>query len=313
MLNHLETVLTPVRPFRLDLTAWALRRRANNLIDRWDGRAYRRVLVLRGRPVEITVTQEGGADAARLRVTATGVRLGSRVEPLVRAAAERMLGLRVDLRGFYRRAAGHPRLRRLAERFRGLKPPRFPTVFECLVNAFACQQLSLTVGIILLNRLTEHYGQAFEGHDGGVHAFPEPGDLTAARPGALRRLGFSGHKAQAILGLAKAVAAGRVDLERIDDLDDAAAIAGLSELRGVGRWSAEYVLLRGLGRFRVFPVDDVGARNNLARWLALRRSLDADGVPRVLARWSPYSGLIYFHLLLDRLANAGLLAERPDV
>lgn len=243
---------------------------------------------------------------------AAGARLGSRVEPVVRAAVERTLGLRIDLRGFYRRAAAHPRLRRLAERFRGLKPPRFPTVFECLLNAFACQQLSLTVGIILLNRLTERYGAAFEGQDGGAHAFPGPGDLAAAHPAPLRRLGFSGHKAQAILSLAKTVTAGRMDLERIDDLDDAAAVARLTELRGVGRWSAEYVLLRGLGRFRVFPVDDVGARNNVARWLALRRSLDADGVARVQARWSLYAGLIYFHLLLDRLAAAGLLAERSD-
>lgn len=305
-------MLTPVRPFRLDLTAWALRRRANNLIDRWDGRVYRRVLVLRDRPVEISVTQEGAPDSARLRVTATGVRLGPRAEPAVRAAAERMLGLHVDLRGFYERAAGHPKLKRLAERFRGVKPPRFPTVFECLVNAFACQQLSLTVGIILLNRLTERYGAAAGGQGGGARAFPQPGDLAVARPATLRRLGFSGHKTLAILSLAKAVAAGRIDLERIGDLEDVAAVARLSELRGVGRWSAEYVLLRGLGRFRVFPVDDVGARNNLARWLALRRSLDADGVLQVLARWSPYAGLIYFHLLLDRLAKAGLLAESSD-
>jgi DNA-3-methyladenine glycosylase II len=269
--------------------------------------------MLDGRPVETSVVQEGAPDSARLRVAAAGSRLGASVEPAVRSAVERMLGLRVDLRGFYRRAAGHRRLRRLAERFRGVKPPRFPTVFESLINAFACQQLSLTVGIILLNRLTERYGTARASGGRAVHAFPEPADLAAARPGPLRRLGFSGHKAQAILGLATAAAAHRIDLECIDDLDDDAAVARLEELRGVGRWSAEYVLLRGLGRYRVFPVDDVGARNNVAKWLALRRTLDAEGVARVLARWSPYAGLIYFHLLLDRLAEAGLLGESADV
>ncbi len=302
-------MLTPVRPFRLDLTAWALRRRANNLVDRWDGRVYRRVLVLQDRPIELSVTQGGAPDSARLHVALSGARLGMHVKPAVRAAVERVLGLRVDLGDFYRRA-GHRKLRTLAERFRGLKPPQFPTVFECLVNAFACQQLSLTVGIILLNRLTEHYGVAVDREDGRAHAFPGPGDLVAARPAALRRLGFSGHKSQAILGLAKAVSAGRVDLERVGAFDDTAAVARLEELRGVGRWSAEYVLLRGLGRLRVFPVDDVGARNNLARWLALRRTLDADGVTRVLAPWSPYAGLIYFHLLLSRLAEAGLVDDR---
>ncbi len=306
-MRRLEMVLAPVRPYRLDLTAWALRRRATNLVDRWDGRAYRRVLVLGGRPVEVSVTQEGDANSARLRVAAVGARLGGGDEPAVRAAVERMLGVRLDLRGFYRGAAGAPKLRGLAERFRGLKPPRFPTVFECLVNAFACQQLSLSVGIVLLNRLAERYGVAFDGGDRVAHAFPEPDHLAAARAATLRRLGFSEHKTQAILGLARAVAAGRVDLEHVGALDDDAAVAWLRRLRGVGRWSAEYVLLRGLGRVHVFPVDDVGARRNLARWLALRRPLDAEGVPRVLARWSPYAGLIYFHLLLDRLAEAGVL------
>jgi DNA-3-methyladenine glycosylase II len=63
--------------------------------------------------------------------------------------------------------------------------------------------------------------------------------------------------------------------------------------------------MRGLGRLHVFPGDDVGARNNLHRWLGLAGPLDYDGVRRALAPWSPYGGLVYFHLLLDRLAEAG--------
>jgi DNA-3-methyladenine glycosylase II len=58
-----------------------------------------------------------------------------------------------------------------------------------------------------------------------------------------------------------------IDLEALSDLNDADAVTRLSELRGVGRWTAEYVFLRGLGRTHIFPGDDVGARNNLQRWL----------------------------------------------
>ena len=56
--------LTPVPPFRLDLTAWALRRRPNNLIDRWDGETYRRVLVMNGYPAEVAVRQSRPAGFA---------------------------------------------------------------------------------------------------------------------------------------------------------------------------------------------------------------------------------------------------------
>jgi DNA-3-methyladenine glycosylase II len=48
----------------------------------------------------------------------------------------------------------------------------------------------------------------------------------------------------------------------------------------------------------VFPGDDVGARNNLQRWLGLLEPLDYDGVQRVLARWQPFQGFVYLHLLL---------------
>jgi DNA-3-methyladenine glycosylase II len=83
-------------------------------------------------------------------------------------------------------------------------------------------------------------------------------------------------------------------------------------LRGVGRWTAEYVLLRGLGRLHVFPGDDVGARNNLQAWLRLASPLDYDGVGRTLNRWRRYGGLIYFHLLLDRISEKGFIASSSD-
>jgi DNA-3-methyladenine glycosylase II len=81
----------------------------------------------------------------------------------------------------------------------------------------------------------------------------------------------------------------------------------LLALRGVGRWSAEYVMLRGLGRLHVFPGDDVGAQKRLARWLGRPGPLDYAGVRKAVAPWQPYAGLVYFHLLLDGLSRAGVL------
>jgi DNA-3-methyladenine glycosylase II len=69
------------------------------------------------------------------------------------------------------------------------------------------------------------------------------------------------------------------------------------------------VLLRGLGRIEVFPGDDLGARNNLARWLHLRKPLDYGHAMRIVDKWKPFAGLIYFHLLLDGLERAGYLHQ----
>ena len=140
-----------------------------------------------------------------------------------------------------------------------------------------------------------------------AHAFPRPEDLAGLRPQALRPLGFSHQKSRAMIEAAQAVCDGQLDLESLVDVPDEEAVGRLEQLRGVGRWTAEYVLLRGLGRWHIFPGDDVSARNSLTRWLKLRKPLDYQRVRRVMARWRGYGGLIYFHLLLDRLATARVL------
>ena len=245
--------LEPIPPFRLDLTAWTLRRRADNAIDRWDGATYRRVLTLPSGPVEVAVVQTGPPEAPRLRVTVHGAPLDPEVKQAVTAALERLLGLRIDLAEFYRLASRDAELGPLAERFRGMKPPRFPSVFEGVVNSIACQQVTLTLGIRLLNRLAESYGPVVAGEEGPAHAFPRPEDLALLAPEALRELGFSRQKGRAMIELARIGAEGQAELEGLAALPDEEAVARLCRLRGVGRWSAEYVLLRGLGRTNIFP------------------------------------------------------------
>ena len=143
-------------------------------MDRWDGQSYRRVLALPTGPVEVEVTQIEPPEAPRLQVSVGGQPLRSSVKAAVASALERLLGLHIDLTAFYRFAARQGRLGPLALRFRGMKPPRFATVFESVVNAIACQQVTLTLGIRLLNGLAANYGPALQEGDATVHAFPRP-------------------------------------------------------------------------------------------------------------------------------------------
>jgi DNA-3-methyladenine glycosylase II len=297
--------LTAKPPFRLDLTVWTLRRRKENAIDRWDGETYRRVLPIAGSVVEVAVRQTQPRHRPRLEVKVTGKARSSSIQRLVTAALERLLGLHIDLCEFYRFASSDAQLDRLATRFRGMKPPRFLTVFEALVNAITCQQITLTLGIQLLNKVAARY--AISSDDGSRHAFPRPEDLVSLRADAFRQLGYSRQKGQAIIDLARSINSGQTDLEALADDDDEVAIDRLRSHRGIGRWSAEYALLRGLGRTQIFPGDDVGARNRLQRLLKLRKTLDYSAVARRLHRWRPYGGLVYFHMLLDGLAEAGLV------
>lgn len=300
--------LRPQPPFRLDATVWVLRRRPHNRVDRWDGRVWRRVHMVQETPVEAAVSQTGPAEAPELRVAAWAAgEIPAGTESFLRASLTRMLGLDTDLDAFYRFARQDEKLSALVRQFRGMRPPRFPTLFEALVNAVACQQLSLEVGIHLLNRLAAAWGPFLPAADGPQAAFPRPGDLASLDPEAFRPLGFSRSKGRALVELAQSLVRKQVSLEGLEAMSDQEAVECLQTLRGIGRWSAEYVLLRGLGRWHVFPGDDVGARNKLQAWLGLPAPLDYQGVHQVLSRWHPFCGLIYFHFLLSRLAEEGYL------
>ena len=301
--------LAPIPPFRLDLTVWTLRRRSHNIVDRWDGSTYRRVLPLPNGPVEVEVTQSAPPGSARLQVAVSGQPIRAAERAALTSALERLLGLRIGLTEFYKVAALDQQLGPLVRRFRGMKPPRFATVFEGAINAMACQQVTLTLGIHLLNRLVMAYGVTIGEGDDAAHAFPIPVSLAKLSPENLREFGFSHQKGRAMIELAQAVVEGRLNLEALTAFPDDEAVQRLCKLRGVGRWSAEYVLLRGLGRTHVFPGDDVGARKNLKRWLRYEKPLDYAGVRRVISQWDGYGGLVYFHLLLDRLGEAGYLTE----
>lgn len=295
--------LEPASPFRIDLTVWTLCRRPDNLFDRWDGKTYRRVLIVDDKPFEIAVTQF--EESENLRVVVTGIKLTPSLKNYVTVALERLLGIKIDLQTFYWLSKKDQWLRPLVNQFKGMKPPRMLTSFEALINAIACQQLTLTMGIRLLNRLTEAYGMAIKTEAGIVYAFPRPQDLANADIEDLRKMSFSYQKARYLTTISHLIVDGDLNLDTIAQLDDKEAVARLCELKGVGRWTAEYVLLRGLGRTHIFPADDVGARNNLQRWLDLSGTMTYDNTREALSRWDGYGGLVYFHLLVKSLTEKG--------
>jgi DNA-3-methyladenine glycosylase II len=300
-INHLS--LSPRPPFRLDLTVWVLRRIVKNEIDQWDGKIYRRALIIDGCPVEVEVTQQGRSTAPELSVT---MRSSKRINTDTAAETlSTMLGLRADLSAFYEMTRKDPVLASLTNPFIGMRPTRFPTLFEAVLNGVSCQQLSLQAGLQILSRLTRIFGQQI----GDLHAFPNPADLASALPADIKALGFSLRKAETVVTMARSITSGVIDLEGLCEMEDEQIVSRLSGVPGIGRWTAEYVLLRGMGRLHSFPGDDVGGAGKLQRWLSLEKRPTYVDVRKLLARWHPYQGLIYFHLVLRNLQEKGVIGD----
>ncbi|MGC2274393.1 MAG: AlkA N-terminal domain-containing protein [Candidatus Binatus sp.] len=303
---ELTFTLRPRPPFRLDLTVWALRRRAHNVVDRFDDGVWRRVLVVGKSAVGIAVTQTRTGSRPEIEVRTSAARPQA-LKADVSAIVTRMLGLDRDLSGFYKLARDDARLRELADRLRGMKPVRYATVFEAFANAVACQLVSLSAGMHVLNRIAEAFGA--RGAAAEIRSFPPAAAIARSNPDALRALGLSRQKGEYLIGLARlAIDPKDRDFASIAPLANDDAIARLSKIRGVGRWTAEYVMLRGFGRINIFPGDDVGGRNKLFEWLGASDAPTYDGVAAMLERWHPYGGLIYLHLIVNSVAGGGHVA-----
>jgi DNA-3-methyladenine glycosylase II len=303
-----EVVLPATGPFRLDLTVWALRRRTKNAVDRWDSGQYSRIVVFDSDPVRLTITQRPTSIEPRLVVIMESTtRISERAREEATRLVQKMLGLAVDLQPFYDLARHNDVIGRLVEQFFGVRPPRFPSIFEGLVNSIACQQVTLDLSIVLLNRLSERFGAHVVDHDAILHAFPIPAALADATDDSIKELGFSHQKARAIKELSTDVADTRLDLARLERMTNKEATEYLSTIRGIGRWSAEYVLLRGLGRLDTFPGDDIGAQNNLQRLFHLDGKPTHDEIRQLTSPWHPYEGVVYFHLLLEKLHANGII------
>jgi DNA-3-methyladenine glycosylase II len=304
-MNRLGIVyyISPTAPFKLDLTVWALRRRKENSYDRWDDGVYKRILVVHGNPTLVHIKQIAPARRPKLEVVLKGS--GALDLEATIGIIERTLGLKTNLAGFYRRIAKDEKLGSIFKRFMGLKPPRFPSLYEAIVNGICCQQLSLTVGIILLSRLSQKYGLGVKSDD--QRAFPEPDSIAKSSIQELRGLGLSGQKARALIALSKELLAKPVGYKDLEKLDGESVITHLTGYFGVGRWTAEYVLLRGLGRLESFPGDDIGARNNLKARLGISGPLSYQDVKAIVSRWHPYEGFVYFHFVLEKLRERGFV------
>lgn len=297
-------------PFHLEATVRLLQRRPANRVDVFEDGAWQRLLFVGGELVLVRVRNAGSVEHPSLVAETTfagdgPTHLASFVVPVLR----RMLGLDVDTSAFDRLVRGEPRLAPLASKLRGMRPPRFPTLFETFANVIPFQQVSLDSGAAIVGKLVAALGPRRDLEGRSWHAFPEATAIAEARPALLRSAGLSGRKASALRGVAREIAAGTLTEGAIEATPTSHALHRLLALPGIGPWSAGLVLLRGFGRMDAFPSGDVGVARGLSRILGIEA--DSHVVEEFASRFGAQQGLLYFFSLGAQLLARGLIHEAP--
>jgi DNA-3-methyladenine glycosylase II len=220
---------------------------------------------------------------------------------VIERLVSRVINAAMDLKPFYTAVAEHAVLGPLTRRLRGLKPFRPASLFDMLVVAVTEQQISLAAAHHMQTRLIERFGSVVD----GLPVFPRPQALAGMPLEALTACGLSTRKAEYVRGLAEQIVAGSFDLDALETASVDEVRARISALRGFGRWSADYVLVRGLARVDTVPYDDLAIRRVVGRMLGDGHLLTPPQAEEVLAPFAPFRGLVIFYLLVgSRLPRA---------
>jgi DNA-3-methyladenine glycosylase II len=185
----------------------------------------------------------------------------------------------------------HADLAAVVARLRGYRPPISPDAFETLVTSITAQQVSLASAFAIRSRMIGRLGAR------AVHAyaFPTRERLAAADPAELTEAGFSGRKAEYVIGLARA----DLDLDELERLPDGEVKARLVAERGLGEWTADWYLARHLARPQAWPAGDLGLRKAVAAFYGDGPLPSIEEVRMIGARFAPFQNLTAHYLLAD--------------
>ena len=167
----------------------------------------------------------------------------------------------------------------------GLADRQHTDPFQALVHAIISQQLSTKAAATIAARFAGLFGR-----------FPKPVQVVAMPDAKLRAVGLSGQKVGYLRDLCRRIEDGSLSLSALGALPDEAVIETLTQVKGIGRWTAEMFLMFRLHRPDVLPVGDLGILKAVQRAYRLRKVPTPDRLERIGESWRPYRSIACWYL-----------------
>ncbi|HZH90218.1 MAG TPA: AlkA N-terminal domain-containing protein [Pyrinomonadaceae bacterium] len=307
-----EIVLNARAPFDFASTARFLRFTDAEIVDTFAGGRYRRAIHFGETLFLLSVESDatGARPAVRFKLAPEGLVTPQILDEAMRVVRD-MFSLEHDLDGWRARLSRDAFMRRLEAEHRGLRLPRWPSLFEAVVTSVLLQQIATTVAITFRRRVVERYGEALERDGETYFAFPRAEQLARAGVEELRALGLSNAKAACIIEVARASAEGELSSASLAREDNETVIARLSSLRGIGRWTAEWALMLHFGRADLFPAADLFLRGVVIKHYNRGAAMNEREIRAFAAkRWGAYQSYSALYFLAGM--RAGTITLKPE-
>ncbi len=287
--------LSPVAPFDFDLALRFLQVWPATVLEKIADGRYRRAVKIAGHDVLLSIHSTGTHMRPRLVLEVCGAGIDARVVEQAAALVRRTFALDVDPTPFLQAAQADPILAQLVARLHALRPMLIIDPFEAVLWTILGQQINLAFARRLKQALIEMCGSRLEVNGELFGLFPQPAEVMALDPERMRQRQFSRQKAAYVKETAAVVLSGRLDFEALRTAPADQALAALTGINGIGRWTAEYVLIRALGFRDAIPAADVGLRKAIGRAYGLERAATEDEVRSLPANWQGWREGVAFY------------------
>lgn len=290
-----------VAPFNFDLTAQIFGY-GDALIRSYTDGKFRQVLRTHGKLALLQVSSAGTIEHPELLVELeSNQHLSVNDKHVAMDVVKFIFNLDFRLSRFYQELENDPVMYSIAQQLYGLKNPSTPTVFEALVDSIVEQQISIKVARTIEERIVKKFGETLTLNDKTYYAFPSPQNIADASISQVQDCGLSERKAEYIWGAAELIVDGKLNLEAFKAHEDSDRIIfELDAIKGIGVWTAELTMLRGMQKLDALPADDFGIRRVISHYFCGGRPIKAVEAREIAKGWGRWKGLERFISLLQK-------------
>ncbi|MDD3714008.1 MAG: hypothetical protein PHU16_03995 [Atribacterota bacterium] len=215
-----------------------------------------------------------------------------------------LFSFRDDLKSFYQSVQTDPVMNRIVNQYYGTRIFHNRSFFESAVIAILEQQISVKAATKIRERFVNHFGRGPIQYDGMVfRAFPTAHDLFELSIDDIRLVGISMNKAKAIHNLAQCLVEGSFQVQSLFPQSKQLSIKKIMTLKGIGLWSAQYILTMGLAWNDIVAHGDLGLRKAISHYYKKGQPVSDDESQDFFKRFIPWRHMVGYYLLMDHIEN----------
>ncbi|WP_312111576.1 DNA-3-methyladenine glycosylase family protein [Brevibacillus reuszeri] len=260
-----------------------------------NGRIYRAIPA--GEELSIVEISDAGKNAMAVRFLGDTAPKSKEGRAAVARYVHDWFDLGTDLRPFYELAKTDALLQRAVDSFYGLRNVGIPDLFEAISWGIIGQQINMSFAYTLKRRMVESFGTPVTCEGEVYWLFPDPERIAALRPEELQELKMTAKKSEYLIDVARLIVEGKLSKEQLLSAGTGrAAEKQLVQIRGIGPWTANYVLMRCLRIPSAFPIDDVGLHNAIKYLLGTDEKPTKEELIRLSTGWTNWESYATFYL-----------------